>query len=344
MAALADEFDSQQRLVELELINNRLQRQLASAKAKSEALVSAVYQAAKDAAVVVGTPVSIPSPKKDKRKHPEACLIHLTDWQLGKKTEDYDTQIAISRVKEAVRKSIKLTEIQRADHPVTAAHLMLGGDLVENVAIFPGQVYEVDSTSFDQIFQASALVESAILSLLENFESVHVWEVAGNHGRIGKKGDYPRKDNLDRIVGKIARDRLSSQTRLHWEEPTTWYQIVEIGNYRALLHHGDSIKLFGGNIPAFGILRKSIAWSSGVLPPFTDAYLGHFHQAMTLSLPGNEGGRVFVTPSTESGSEYAREFVAAKGHPAQRCHFIDPRRGRITAEHLLYLDDMQKEE
>lgn len=216
---------------------------------------------------------------------------------------------------------------------------MLGGDMVENVTIFPTQPFEVDSTAFEQVFRASNLIESVILGLLEDFELVTVWEVYGNHGRIGRKGDSPREDNLDRIVCRIARDRMRGQDRLKWNEPPEpyWFQIVEVGHYRALLVHGDQIKSFGGNVPAYGILRKAAAWSAGVVPYFLDVYMGHFHQAMTLTLPAR--GRVFVTPSPESGSEYAREFVAAKGQPGQRLHFVSPRKGKVTSEHLIWFQE-----
>lgn len=337
MPALADEFEYEERIAELEATATRLQRQLSAAKAKTSDLVEAIYAAAKDAATVVGTPkpVAVP-PRRKKKGDPEVALLHLTDWQLGKETDSYDSDVAVARVRSAVEKTIRLAEIQRADHPVESAVLLLGGDLVENVSIFPGQAYEVDSTAFAQVFRASGVIEEAVLSLLGAFREVAVYEVSGNHGRIGRKGDSPREDNLDRIVGKIARDRLANQPRLEWREPSSWYEIVEVGNYRALLVHGDQIKSFGGNTPAFGISRKATAWSSGVTEPWTDCYLGHFHQALTLTIPN--GGRVFMTPSTESGSEYAREFVAARGKPAQRLHFVHPERGIVTGEYLLWLD------
>ncbi len=115
-----------------------------------------------------------------------------------------------------------------------------------------------------------------------------------------------------------------------------WYQIFKIGNYNGLLVHGDEIKSFGGNTPAFGILRKVSAWSSGVIEPFHDCYMGHWHTPMSLTM--SNGGRIFVTGSPESHNEYAREFVAAVGRPSQRLHFIDPEKARVTSEHVLWLD------
>lgn len=315
----------------------REQQRSARLAAKEADLVEAVYQAAKDAAVVVGQAAPVPRPGRDRRRSPEVALLHLTDWQLGKRTESYDTEVCKRRVQLAVTKTAKMAEIQRADHPVRECVVMLGGDLVENVSIFPGQAFEVDSTAFTQVFEAVDLVCRVILTLLEEFESVVVYEVAGNHGRIGRKGDMAREDNLDRIVGRIAREHhLSGQSRLTWREPSGWYEIVEVGEYRAMLVHGDQIKSWGGAVPAYGVLKKANAWAAGAVPEsFHDLYLGHLHQPMVLQMA--HGGLVYMTPSPESGSAYAREFAGAHGRPGQRLHFVDPKRGRVTASYLLDL-------
>jgi hypothetical protein len=64
--------------------------------------------------------------------------------------------------------------------------------------------------------------------------------------------------------------------------------------------------------------------------------MGHWHTPMSLTM-GN-GNRIFVTGSPESHNEYAREFVAATGKPSQRLHFIDPTKGRVAAEYVVWLD------
>jgi hypothetical protein len=334
VAALEDEIRNEERIRDLQQTCTRLQRQLATAKAKTGDLVDAVERAAHDAALIAGPAKPIKRPKRDKRSGAESCLLHLTDWQLGKETASYSTQVCRERVERVVQKTIRLAELQRAAHPVDEVVVMLGGDMIENIQTFPGQPFEVDSTLFGMVFEAANLIESVLLTLLEHFKTVRVYEVAGNHGRIGKKTDGV-PDNWDRILCRIARDKLN-QPRLVWHEPSSWYEIVEVGKYRAMLVHGDQIKSFGGNTPAFGIIRKTTAWSSGVTEPFQDAYLGHYHHVSQFQIAN--GGRVFMTGSTESGSEYAREFVAAKGRPSQRLHFIDPEAGRVTAEYILWLD------
>lgn len=337
MSSLAEDADLARENAELRAANQRLLRRNARLKEQEADLVEAVYQAAYDSAVTVGKASPVPRPSRDRRKGPEVALLHLTDFQLGKTTRTYSPDICVERIKLAVQKTIRITEVQRADHPVRSCGVMLGGDHVEGVTVFPGQAWEVETTAFEQIFRAADLIESTLLSLLEVFEDVTVWEVPGNHGRLGgKRGEMPRGDNLDRIVYRIVRDRMN-QPRLTWHVNDSWYSIVEIGSYRAMLHHGDAIKSFGGNTPAFGILRRCTGWASGgILDQFDDVFMGHFHTPMVLTLPN--GGTIRVTGSPESDNQYAAEFVAARGKPSQRLVFVDPERGRVTSDYVLWLD------
>lgn len=336
--SLADDLSAADELAHLRGVLRHKERQLARAKERTTGLIEAVQEGAREAALIVGTPTPVKAPPRDRRKgDPEVAVLHFTDWQLGKQSATYDTDVCRERIRRAIAKTVKLARMQRAARRVDEAVVLLGGDLVENVTIFPGQPWEVDSTAFEQVFAASALVEEAVLSLLEEFQRVVVWEVSGNHGRIGRKGDSPREDNLDRIVGRIARERLTGQRRLTWHEPDGWYAHVEVGSYSAILVHGDQVKSFGGNTPAFGIIRRATSWATGVLPDFAELWMGHFHTPMTLTLPN--GGLLRVTGSPESDNQYAAEFVAARGRPSQRLAFIDPQKGRSTADYILWLED-----
>jgi hypothetical protein len=332
------EFEELSELDELRKANRALQQRLNKAKAKTEELVEAVYQASKEASVIIGNPPAVPKPAADnRRKRPEVAVLLCSDWHVGKHTSSFSTDVARDRIRLLGEKVVKIAEIERADHPVKEIHVLLAGDMADNINIFPGHAYEVDSTMFSQVFSVSQAIEELLRLLLARFERVVVWEQAGNHGRFGKRGDYPKADNLDRLIYRVTRERLTSP-RIGWNASEDWYSIVEAGNYRALLIHGDQIKSFGGNTPAFGILRKANAWASGVLPPFQDVMMGHFHQALTLPM-ANGRGRVFVNPSIESDSNYAKEFVAATGTPGQRLNFVDPEKGRVTAERVIWLDE-----
>jgi hypothetical protein len=323
----------------IEEYRSALKRALAGearAKRKTEDLVEAVYQAARDAQLAAPRIILKPPAKDTRKAKSEVALVHLTDWQAGKKTVSYGMETLAERIRKMIDKVMTLTDIQRAHHPVRECVVLLGGDMVEGIGIFPGQAYEVEAHLFEQLFTVVSVIQEAIARLALYFDKVHVVCEFGNHGRLGRKGDMPGGDNIDRFAYRIASERLSEMKNVTWQQSGDWHQIFTIGNYKAMLVHGDEINSYGGNVPAFGILRKCNAWATGVVDDFQDVYMGHFHTPMTLTMAN--GGRVFVSGSPESHNEYARVFVAAVGKPSQRLHYIDPEKGRVTAEYTIWLD------
>jgi hypothetical protein len=335
--SLADEAHNAGEIAELRQALARAQRQAMRRQIERDELVAAVYTAARDAMLAHGPAPKIAAPARDRRQaRPEVALLHLTDWQCGKRTISYDMETCRRRVMQAATKAVELAEIQRADHPVTECHVMLGGDMVEGASIFPGQAFEIEAGAFEQLVHTAGTITAVVALLLEHFHTVHVWEEIGNHGRIGRKGEAPHGDNIDRMAYALARTQITSP-RLTWHPFAGGLGThVTVGEYVALLVHGDEFKSFGGNTPAFGLLRKCNAWATGVVAPFHDVYVGHFHHALDLTMAN--GGRIFVTGSPESDNEYAKEFVAATSQPSQRLHFIDPVKGRVSAQYIVWLD------
>lgn len=332
----SDAINTETAVEELRSALKRAQAGEAKAKRKTEDLVEAVYRAARDAQLTAPR-INLKPPAKDTRKaKSEVALVHLTDWQAGKKTVSYGIETLHERIRRMIDKVIQLTDIQRAHHPVKECTVLLGGDMVEGIGIFPGQAYEVEAHLFEQLFAVVSTIQEAVARLATYFDKVHVVCEFGNHGRLGRKGDMPGGDNIDRVAYRIASERLSEMKNVTWQMSEDWHQIFTIGNYRAMLVHGDEINSYGGNVPAFGILRKCNAWATGVVADFQDVYMGHFHTPMTLTMAN--GGRVFVSGSPESHNEYARVFVAAVGKPSQRLHYVDPEKGRVTAEYTIWLD------
>lgn len=337
-----EELKAQEEIDELRRALKLAQAAEYKAKRKNEEIVEAVYKAARDASLATGRGKSLGAKatptkqKKTAKQTAEVALAHVTDWQLGKKTVTYGMATCAARMEQFTEKTLHLTNIQRADHPVDSMTLMFGGDMVEGITIFPGQAWEVEAHLFEQLFEAARIMETMVRTFADNYGSVNVVCEFGNHGRLGRKGELPAHDNIDAMAYRIAQDRTRDVKNVTWQMSNDWYQIVTVGSYKALLVHGDEIKSFGGNTPAFGILRKANAWATGVVEDFQDVYMGHWHTPMALTMAN--GGRVFVTGSPESHNEYAREFIAAVGKPSQRIHFVDPSRGRVTAEYIVWLD------
>jgi hypothetical protein len=315
----------------------RTQRQLREAKQRDEHLVQATLTGAYDAMLSYGPLKPVTAPKRSKRGT-EVALWVLTDWQGAKRTTTYNTEIMNQRVMSFARKAVDITNIQRADHPVTDCHIAFGGDMIEGLFNFPNQVFEIDSTLFEQFVNVSRLMVDVVRYALENYNNVTVTAEWGNHGRLGSKRDaVPRHDNADRMTYELARQILANEKRLTWHDCPEDIQRIEIGNYRALLLHGDEVGRNGFASPA-AIVNHVTRWQSGSYPwAFRDAYIGHYHTHAEWALP-NGLGSVYQTGSTESDNRYAGVNLAASATPSQRLHFIDPDKGRVTAAYKVWLD------
>lgn len=334
---LTDEAASLDELAALRDANRRLQTQLAKAKAKTEDLVAAVYQATRDS--LLTDPLSAtPAPRKDRRgKHEEVALWHLTDWQGGKRTVSYDSTVMARRIETFLLKAESITAIQRADHPVRSCHILFGGDMVEGLFNFPTQAFEIDSTLFDQWRTVTATLILAVRRALTIYEDVTVVSEWGNHGRIGSKRDaVPASDNIDRMCYETARMALAGEKRLHWDDSPEDIQRVEIGNYRALLMHGDETGRNGfvSQTTFLSYINKLKAGAFGW--SFRDVYSGHYHTHHEQAMADGSGAW-YQTGSTESDNRYARNGLGSRAEPSQRLHFIEPDRAIVTAQYKVWL-------
>lgn len=327
----------------LRKINEDLQRRLKAAKAKSEDLVAATLAGSRAAMESLGKVPPVPKPRLARGTgKPEVALWHLTDWQGGKVTTTYNSDVMRERVLRFCDTAEKITAMQRHDHPVPEGVILLGGDIIESLFQFPAQPYEVDATIFDQYARASRLVVDVVRRALAVYENVRVIGEWGNHGRIGpKRAAVPASDNFDRMIYHLAKELLADEKRLSWQDGPEDMQQVTIGNYRALLMHGDEIGRNGYASPAtivsYVVRQKSGAYKVDGEPwPFRDAYLGHRHTHSEWALPDGEGA-VFQTGAPESDNRYAQASMAAGALPTQRLHFIDPEKGRVSGQFKVWL-------
>jgi hypothetical protein len=338
--SLRDEAASLDATEELRDANRRLQIQLAKAKAKTEDLVEAVYRATRDS--LIAAPLSsTPAPPKDRRHHrEEVALWHLTDWQGGKRTTSYDSKVMRQRVDLFTDKAAAITDIQRKDHPVKACAILFGGDMVEGLFNFPTQAFEVDATILEQWRTVSETIISVVRRALSLYDRVEVISEWGNHGRIGSRRDaVPTYDNIDRMCYETARMALVNESRLAWEDCPEDIQKVTIGEYRALLMHGDETGRNGFVSPNtfLSYVNKLKAGAFGW--EFQDVYSGHYHTHDERAMADGRGAW-YQTGSTESDNRYARNGLGARAEPTQRLHFVDPVRARVTAQYKVWLDTL----
>lgn len=337
---MGNEYEQELELEELRRILRDTQRQLAKHKARNDELAEMALQGAYNAMMALGPikPVKAPQTGAQRGKQAEVALWHLTDWQGAKQTASYNSQVMRERVLRFANKAAKITEVQRADHPVNDCVIMFGGDMIEGLFNFPGQAFEIDATLFEQYVTVSRLLVDLVTQALGIYKHVTVVAEWGNHGRIGSKRDaVPRADNIDRMCYELARQLLAGEKRVTWQDCPEDIQRIEIGKYRALLIHGDEVGRNGFASP-MTIVNHCNRWRSGAYPwEFRDVYIGHYHTHAEWPLANGQGS-VYQTGSTESDNRYAGVMLAASATPSQRLHFIDPQAGRVTANYKVWLD------
>lgn len=315
-----------------------LSRQLYEVKHKHQDYIDAVTEAAEDAISRIEIPPVPPIHmfRDNQDGKPEHAIALLSDLQTGKLTPDYNSAVARDRVVKYAEKIIRIAEVQRQDHPVDSITVCMLGDMIEGVDIFPGQQWLIDSTLYDQLYNTTpVLLVEFLRILLGHFEHVNVLAVDGNHGRLGRRGQFGPMDNADRMlyrnVAMLMRDE--PRFKLDMTDPQgerNWYMVGTWDNYSALLIHGDQIRGHSG-FPWYGLGKKVNGWGSGGIPErFGDVFMGHWHQLGRIPLNQRS---VWCNGSTESTNTYAAESLAAQSEPSQWLLFVDPEAGRVTASY-----------
>lgn len=349
MSGFADEVGQVSVEADLRDALRRSQAQLIKAKNISDALVEATLSGAKDAMLAMGPIPKVPAPILRAAKGVTAVEVALWDtgdWQGAKVTPTYNSEIAKKRIDQFVDEAVSLTVTRRSSAKIDECVVVFGGDMIEGLFNFPGQAFEIDMSLFGQYVWVSRKVVDVVRRALSAYKKVTVSAEWGNHGRVGSKRDnVPRSDNFDRMVFHLAKEILHEEIeggRLIWPESDEDIQRIEIGNYRALNIHGDEVGRNGFASPAT-LIRHADRWKSGAYRvdgefwDFRDVYLHHYHTHAEFPMANGEGS-IYQTGSTESDNRYARDTMASSAIPSQRLHFIDPKLGRVIAQHKIILD------
>lgn len=344
MSDFNEQLDREEETRRLRLDVQRLERRVQELTRKREYHRQAIWEAV--TAAVEGQRVApVTRPEIDRRRAgEEVAVVLLSDLQTGKVTPTYNSEVCAERVTRYAQEVIKETRSRSHDRPIKHAKVVLLGDMIEGINIFEGQNYLVDSTLYDQLLNTTpVIIVDFIRTLLTEFQTVEIHAVDGNHGRLGRRGEWGPMDNADRMLYRIVDLMLSDEPRaaLHMTDPEgerNWFKIVEAGNWSALALHGDQFRGVNG-IPWGGVLKKVYGWKSGGMhgPPikFGDVLFGHYHQLARIPLNG--GYAAYCNGATESDNTFASEVLAAQSDPAQWLLFVDPKAGRVVCDVGIYL-------
>lgn len=319
---------------------NRTLRELDKAKASKEELVSAVYHAAKDAASSLSIP-PVAKPTTDRRRgSPEVAICLLADWQWGKVTPDYNSEVTAQRVQRYADKAARLIELQRSHHPVNEARIYLLGDLLEGEEIFPGQAHRIDASLYSQLFRGAEGLAKVVRTIAATVPKVRVVGAIGNHGALGgpiRKAYHP-ETNADAMLMNVARMLLADEKRVEWPEAfvageRAWYAADDVLGKRWFLFHGDQVKSASFGIPWYGFNKRLLGWATSVAP-FDYSASGHWHVPVRMQVNAITH---WGAGSTESANTFAQEFLASGGQRPSQWLLFQGTDG-VTAEYQVFVD------
>jgi hypothetical protein len=321
--------------------NRRLARLADKYKNIKDETVLAVYQAAHDAFSNFEMPeVKYAGPNKKQKGTPETAVAVFADWQLGKVTATYNSDVLAQRIELYTEKMIEIVNIQREHHNVDNLHVWLLGDIVEGEEIFPGQSHLLDAGLYRQVgIYGPEIMCKFLTEALKHFKHIHVTGVIGNHGAVGGRArrQHDPETNMDRLLYKIVQLMFKNEPRITFNIPDgrgerSFYAVDRIGNYSTLLIHGDQMP----SPSAFhGYYKKVMGWKDGAIPEqFEDVFMGHYHQQVKVTIGS---GLLRISGSPESSNTYAQEFFSSMSRPCQHLMFVHPENG-ITSEYSIWLD------
>ncbi len=258
---------------------------------------------------------------------------------LGLHSYDVDTFRARAvRWRDAL---LAVAEAHRAVHPVDDLKINLMGDMLEGLGIFPGQETEVDLDASEQPFVVAQVLAQTLAEIAENFKTVDIYTVPGNHGWIlGKRRLGGRKVNLDMAVYRLLSILLQNVPNVTLGPLDAVNGIMAYQVWPGQVHaitHGHQIRGWM-SLPFYGGSRAGPRFMSTIRrSDLTALHIGHHHQLGKIS--GNIA--TLYNGSWPGGSTHSVNDLLVGDLPRQNLFALHPVMG-IVAQHDLILADEVK--
>lgn len=291
--------------------------------------------------ILAGMPMrrrlEVKPPKKGDLK-PESWLLQFSDLHFGLRVKtvevgglsEYNTEIAAARLEYLAETLGRLLEY----YPLDPKELVIAfqGDMVEGSIMRGNQQASIEEGIVQQTILVSELLTDFIISLTPYFPRIRCYGVSGNHGRLTKSPtDSHPAENFDKMVYYIIKERIKNLQGVSLEYTDAQHMIVQIGEKKFWLEHGDTIRSWTG-IPFYGGKREK-ANINDILSNFreyTDYVLvGHHHTRAIFE-------DIFFNGSFVGGDLFSIGRLRRMNLPSQNLFGVDSKRG-VVWERPLFL-------
>lgn len=251
-------------------------------------------------------------------------IIHLTDTHIGDLVHkagrtQFDSDIAVHRIKQVFDQAYEYAgELEELGYEVDTVHLLLGGDIVTNEAIYNQQPWDVDDTINGQIQTAVKVLDNQIARLAERFPSLQIVCQNGNHGEFrvdGSSGQANADDFVYSILDYLIRKSEYENITVIKDEHE-WHVDFKMrsGKWTGQLRHGQKTR---GHIGTSSPRDDWQAWQRE--SDFDVAFYGHHHQYKEEPLP--DGTPVIMGGSIKPPDDFAAGMASFSG-PMTAVHAV----------------------
>lgn len=194
------------------------------------------------------------------------------------------------------------------------------GDLIDNSDIYPGQTQHIDRILLEQVVGVGSAKAQFIQKCCKHFNQVIEYTVDGNHGRIGRKGQYHEKDNFDLMINIWCRSLLKDQKNYQCiisEGPTL---VQTIDGWTFGIFHGWQARSYNG-FPYASILKWSEKMNHLFRVDIDYTVSGHYHE------PGFFSNRHIMSGNMATASDLAVNRLGKASIATQVGFRLHPKRG-----------------
>lgn len=267
---------------------------------------------------------------------PGVPMLMLSDLHWGEvvfpaqifNSNHYDLETARLRLRNVVEKAAGILHTYMAPNKFPGIVVVLGGDMVT------GDIHDDLKVTNEKEIMPTVLdcadhLAAALRYLAEQFGSVHVVGVPGNHGRntIKPRSKFYAETNFDWLIYQLL-ERYLADEPITFNCPAARDVTFEVAGRRYRLTHGDQFRGGDGIIGPLGPIsrgdmrKRNAAMGMPGQPELYDTLLcGHFHRLIMLP-------KLIVNGSLKGYDEYAMQNNFEFDPPQQALWITHPRYGQ----------------
>jgi len=263
----------------------------------------------------------------------ETVVVIASDGHAGKITKSFNRSVYRDRMGKMYESTMKIVELHRHMYPIKKITVINCGDNIQGESPWQGsKIGEVEMGARDQVKQIAVPAWNDFLgSLKNNFESVTMHGVPGNHGHDKLA---PETSSYDLLFYDILEAGIGQYKGINIYIYDDFCAIVDIKKFKFFIFHGDGIPCQQG-VPFFALDKKLKSWYMQY-GGFNYACGGHFHKRHFDEISNKL--EYFMCSTLVSDDTWALKKLGISSSPSQWIMGVHPKHG-VTWRYPLGVDD-----